>query len=170
VMFALLISMQNAVDRSRLGIATSLNQFSRSIGQTVGVAVMGTVMTLSLVAHVSDIQRSSGLSEDEVSKVVHNASALIDPVARTQLKPELLKAMQNALAEALHKAFLVGVGFAALSLLSGFWLPRRQPRLLGEAGRPDERCPTAADCERMLMAEMTTIDAEHEPVMVESDR
>jgi EmrB/QacA subfamily drug resistance transporter len=170
VMFALLISMQNSVGRSQLGIATSLNQFSRSIGQTVGVAVMGTVMTLSLASHMSDIQNSSGLSEEEVSRVVHNASALIDPVGRTQLKPELLKAMESALAGALHKAFLVGVGFATLGLLSGFWLPGKHPGLIGEAGEPSERMPTAAECERLLMAEMTTIDPDHEPAMAESDR
>ena len=33
--------MQHGVDRSRLGIATSLNQFARSIGAAVGVAAMG---------------------------------------------------------------------------------------------------------------------------------
>ncbi len=65
VMFALLIAMQNSVDRSQLGIATSLNQFSRSIGQTVGIAVMGTVMMLSISAHLGEVQRTSGLSHGE---------------------------------------------------------------------------------------------------------
>src|SRR5204863_266360 len=80
-----------------LGIATSLNQFSRSIGQTLGVAAMGMVMTISLMAHLADIQRTSGRPPAEVEQVVHNPSALIDPIARAQLPVELFSAMAAAL-------------------------------------------------------------------------
>ena len=47
-MLSLLLAGQSAVPREQLGIATSLGQFSRSIGGAVGVALMGTVMTASL--------------------------------------------------------------------------------------------------------------------------
>ena len=47
-MLSLLLAVQHGVDRSRLGIATSLNQFSRSIGAAVGVAVMGAILARSL--------------------------------------------------------------------------------------------------------------------------
>jgi predicted MFS family arabinose efflux permease len=40
----LLIAVQNAVARSELGAATSLTQFFRTIGGTVGVSVMGATM------------------------------------------------------------------------------------------------------------------------------
>jgi MFS family permease len=177
VMFALLITMQNSVGRSQLGIATSLNQFSRSIGQTVGVAVMGTVLTISLSSHLADIQQTSGLPAEEVARVVHNSSELIDPIARTHLKPELLKAMETALAGALHNVFLVGMVFAVIGLVSGFWLPRRDLMSSEEARqavqpaseKPREEIPSsAADCERLLMAEMTVIDSENEPAAVET--
>ena len=164
VMFALLITMQNAVDRSRLGIATSLNQFSRSIGQTLGVAVMGAVMTFSLTSHLGDIQRTSGRSEAEVASAIHNSSALIDPIARAKLPPELLQAMAAALGSALRNVFLVGTGFAALALLSGALLPTEA---VESAQARDEVPSSPADCERLLMAEMATIDPEHEPVIVE---
>ena len=39
-MLALLLAVQHGVDRTRLGIATSLNQFSRSVGAAVGIAAM----------------------------------------------------------------------------------------------------------------------------------
>ncbi|HKQ05780.1 MAG TPA: MDR family MFS transporter [Blastocatellia bacterium] len=162
VMFTLIVTMQNAVDRSRLGIATSLNQFSRSIGQTLGVAAMGMVMTISLMAHLADIQRTSGRPPAEVAQVVHNPSALIDPIARAQLPVELFRAMAAALGGALQRVFIVGVIFAALALIVGFMLPKRQAATA--AASPTE-APSTADCERMLMAEMATIDAEHEPAM-----
>ena len=47
-MLSLLLAVQHGVDRSRLGLATSLNQFSRSIGAAVGVAAMGAIMTRTL--------------------------------------------------------------------------------------------------------------------------
>ena len=161
VMFALIVTMQQAVDRSRLGIATSLNQFSRSIGQTLGVALMGMVMTISLSSHLAEIQTTSGRPPEEVARVVHNPSALIDPIARAQLAPELFVALSSALGGALKRVFVVGLIFALLALVVGFMLPRTQ----AVAGAPAaaREAPSAADCERMLMAEMTTIDAEHEP-------
>ncbi len=50
-MLTLLLAQQSAVPRERLGIATSLGQFSRSIGGAVGVAIMGSVITATLSAH-----------------------------------------------------------------------------------------------------------------------
>jgi EmrB/QacA subfamily drug resistance transporter len=170
VMFALLITVQNSVSRGQLGIATSLNQFSRSIGQTVGVAVMGTVMTISLASHIAEIQKESGLPEADVARTVHNPSALIDPIARAAQNPELLKAMKGALTGALHNVFLTGVAFAVLALLSGFWLPAGEITTETKTASEQDQLPrTPAECERMLMAEMTTIDAENEPAMAKKN-
>ena len=163
VMFALIVTMQNAVDRGQLGIATSLNQFSRSIGQTLGVAAMGMVMTVSLMSHLADIQRTSGQPPAEVERIVHNPSALIDPIARGQLAPELFTALSAALGGALRWVFIGGLSFAVLSLIAGFLLPGA-PAATAASPEPQES-PSAADCQRMLMAEMATMDADHEPAM-----
>ncbi len=47
-MLTLLLALQNSVSRVHLGVATSLVQFTRSIGGAVGVALMGTIVTASL--------------------------------------------------------------------------------------------------------------------------
>ena len=47
-MLSLLLAVQHGVERSRLGIATSLNQFSRSIGAAIGTAAMGALLTRAL--------------------------------------------------------------------------------------------------------------------------
>lgn len=49
-MVPMLIAVQNAVARRELGAATSLTQFFRTIGGTVGVSVMGAVMAHRLQA------------------------------------------------------------------------------------------------------------------------
>ena len=47
-MLSLLLAVQHGVDRSLLGLATSLNQFSRSVGAVVGVAAMGAMLARGL--------------------------------------------------------------------------------------------------------------------------
>ncbi len=166
VVLALLITMQNSVERNRLGIVTSLNQFARSIGGAVGVAVMGAVMSISLASHLSDIQQESGLPQGEVARIVRNPSALIDPQARAELPQPIIKPMERAIGGALHNAFVVGGIFAALAFISSFWLPRMRPTL---RGKPEKVASSPAECERLLMAEMTTIDSQHEPSAIKNE-
>ena len=47
-MLSLLLAVQHGVPRPHLGLATSLNSFSRSIGAAVGIAAMGALMTRQL--------------------------------------------------------------------------------------------------------------------------
>jgi len=49
-MVPMLIAVQSAVARDELGAATSMTQFLRTVGGTVGLAVMGAVMTSRLAA------------------------------------------------------------------------------------------------------------------------
>jgi EmrB/QacA subfamily drug resistance transporter len=172
VMLALLITMQNSVSRTQLGIVTSINQFARSIGGAVGVAVMGAVMAISLGMRLSDVQRTSGLSQSEVARIVRNPSAIVEPASRAQLErsyPSLIKPMEDALSGALHNAFLVGAVFAGLGLISGFWLPSELSKAEESREPATHVASSPAECERLLMAEMTTLDPEHEPEAVERE-
>lgn len=47
-MLTLMLALQNAVPRSRLGVATSIGAFTRSIGGAVGVSLMGALVSGSL--------------------------------------------------------------------------------------------------------------------------
>ena len=44
--------IQNAVPMTEIGAATSMSQFSRQIGSTVGVAIFGTFLTHSLTGEL----------------------------------------------------------------------------------------------------------------------
>src|SRR5262249_9389012 len=84
-------------------------------------------------------------------------------------KPELLSAMSGALAGALHNVFLTGVAFAFLAVLSGFWLPSGKVEAESDASKGSEKLPrTSAECERLLIAEMTTMSPEQEPDAVKA--
>ena len=100
-MLALLLAVQHGVDRSRLGIATSLNQFSRSIGAAVGVAAMGAILSRSLV----------GISLPGGSDAFAAAGVSLSPAARAQF------------AAALHRVFLAGAVVSAAGLFATLFLP-----------------------------------------------
>jgi EmrB/QacA subfamily drug resistance transporter len=168
VMLALLITIQSSVERQVLGVATSLQQFSRSIGGAVGVAIMGAVLTISLMSHRSDIQRETHLPQAEVEKIVNNISDLMRPETRAKMPQEALRPLAEGLSNALQNAFIVGAFFAGLGFLSGFWLPSFRATASAKAvEEAAEMVSSSKECERMLMSEMTTIDAENEPAAVE---
>jgi hypothetical protein len=100
-MLSLLLAVQHGVDRSRLGIATSLTQFSRSIGAAVGVAAMGAILTRSL----------SGVMLPGGTDVFAASASMLNGPARAQF------------AAALHRVFVTGAIVSAAGLLATFFLP-----------------------------------------------
>ena len=95
------MAVQHGVDRSQLGIATSLNQFSRSIGAAVGVAAMGALMTRQL----------TGVSMPEGAEAVAASGVMLTGAARLQF------------AAALHYVFLAGTALAGASFAATLFLP-----------------------------------------------
>lgn len=162
-MLTLLIAVQQSVGRAQLGIATSLNQFSRSIGGAVGVAIMGAVLSAGLAAHLQRyaLTGAGPLTPERAAELASNPNALIEPEARAALAPEVLDELQEAMASAIHNVFWTGTALAGLALLVAFWLPRQGDTTVAP---PDEEACCAETGERMVMAEFTTLEAEEEPV------
>lgn len=167
-MLTLLIAVQQSVSRTQLGIATSLNQFSRSIGGAVGVAVMGAVLSAGLASHLSSIAQGgrSGLTEQRAAELSANPNALIEPSARAQLPAGVLDALQSALASSIHNVFWVGTALAGLALIVSFGLPRDNE---GAAQPPTQEACSAKSGERLLAAEVSALDPEHEPLAARGD-
>lgn len=76
---SLLLAMQNAVERSRLGAATSLAQFTRTIGGAVGVAIMGALVTASLPAarSATPLELERALHRAFAAAIVFSLAALV---------------------------------------------------------------------------------------------
>ncbi|HXG85781.1 MAG TPA: MDR family MFS transporter [Pyrinomonadaceae bacterium] len=160
-MLTLLIAVQQAVDKSELGVATSLNQFSRSIGGAFGVAVMGAVLSAGLVTNLnSAVKNGAGvISQSQAEAFAANPNALIDEKAQADLPPGALDVLRDAMAASIHKVFWVGALLSALSLLVALLLPRAGE----ESALPRKNLPEPASGERLVMAEFTTIDSKNEP-------
>ncbi|MEP6789105.1 MAG: MFS transporter, partial [Acidobacteriota bacterium] len=157
-MLTLLIAVQQSVERTQLGVATSLNQFSRAIGGALGVAIMGAVLTAGLSTQLlkAATGEGSGLTAEQAQNLASNPNALIDPVAKAGLPAGILPVLQDSMAAAIQPVFWVVVVVCILALLASLMLPRQ--RVGDGAGRTDENVG-----ETMLMAEQTTINARNQP-------
>ncbi len=157
-MLTLLIAVQQAVERTKLGVATSLNQFSRAIGGAFGVAIMGAFLTAGLATQLNNAASGgkTNLTVEQAAAFAANPNALIDPQAKSAIAPEILEILQQAMAMAIHRVFWIGAILSALALITAFFLPKQfhgstVHRTDGNAG------------EKMLMAEQTTINARNQP-------
>ena len=131
-MLTLLIAAQHSVPREQLGITTSLNQFSRTIGGALGVALLGAMLAAGLAEFSS------------------NPNALVNPEARSHLPPSELAALQGALEKTLRTIFWTSTAVSALGLAVAL-------------GLPGGKVESQVHAERMVVAEMTNIDAANEP-------
>jgi len=154
-MLTLLIAVQQAVERSKLGVATSLNQFSRAIGGAIGVAIMGAVLSAGLARNLRSAASTGALTPPQAEAFAANPNALIEPGARASVAPETLAALQTALSDAIHPVFWVGALMAALGLITVLFLPKAK-----EIGEREN-----VDGERLILAEQTTINARNQPVI-----
>jgi predicted MFS family arabinose efflux permease len=157
-MLTLLIAVQQAVERTQLGIATSLNQFSRAIGGAFGVAIMGAVLTAGLASQLQKAANVPGsiITPEQATVFASNPNVLIAPDARSGLAPEILNVLQEAMSGAIRPVFWVGAVICVLALIVSLFMPkRREPR---ELHRTDANAG-----ETMLMAEQTTINARNQP-------
>jgi MFS family permease len=155
-MLTLLIAVQQAVERNQLGIATSLNQFSRAIGGAFGVAVMGAILTAGLANQLHKAADRNVLTVAQADSFASNPNALIEPAARSTVSPEILVVLQNSMTAAITPVFWLGAFTSILALIAALFLPK----LKRATSEPD----SSSDCgETMLMAEQTTINARNQP-------
>ncbi|MFN8485966.1 MAG: MDR family MFS transporter [Caldilineaceae bacterium] len=109
-----LIAVQSAVERRFLGTATSMLQFSRSIGGTLGVSVMGALLSLRLSASL----QAAGQDLSAVDRLLApdpTTGAVVD------------NAMRGMVADALGSVFFVAFIGSILALIAVLILtPREQ--------------------------------------------
>lgn len=157
-MLTLLIAVQQAVDRTQLGVATSLNQFSRAIGGAFGVAVMGVALTTGLDAQLHRIANLPGspFTDAQVEEFAENPNALIEPTAKAALPPQALTSLQDAMAYAIHPVFWVGAIVSVLAFFVTLLLPK-------ESVAGNEHRTKKPSGEKMIMSEQTVINARNQP-------
>ncbi len=135
------IAVQNAFERRVLGVATSSIQFFRQIGATVGLAIIGSIMTLRLQSGLSDAlaQRTGPALPPGAVEALGDPRILIDTGGQEAVRQGLasqgtemvrafnegLELLRVALASAIQDVFLVSMGIVVAALAVGLFLSER---------------------------------------------
>ncbi len=125
---AFVMAVQESVPWSLRGVATSTTQLFRSLGGTIGVALLGAILQFGLRSRLD----ASG--EGSIS------AAALDPTAQALLTPEALVALQFALGDALRPVFF---GTALLAAAT-FGIVALFARSAGPLGRLSASAPEPA--------------------------
>jgi EmrB/QacA subfamily drug resistance transporter len=119
------LSVQNAVPIHQIGVATSASQFVRQIGQTIGVALFGAVLTTSLASELASRPAPPGayvaeLQLENLQRMAAERTASPDAAARRAADPMIGQAFAAAIRHALIASLcLLLVGLAMIAFLPG---------------------------------------------------
>ena len=120
------IAVQNTVPYSMLGVGTSLITFSRSLGGSIGLAVLGVVMHRRMISDIADKVPQAVrnvLPMEQLETLAENPQLLVNPERQHQLKTmlerldvhgqglydQLVQGLQHTLSGALSATFLVAL-------------------------------------------------------------
>jgi EmrB/QacA subfamily drug resistance transporter len=112
-----LLTPQSAVAWRLRGAVTASVQFARTIVGAVGVAVLGAVLNARLAA--TELPRD-GQSLDQL------VSALVSPATRAELPASVVRDLSAAMADGLHRVYVVLTILAVLGLLQVLAFARRE--------------------------------------------
>ncbi|MNI64630.1 Multidrug resistance protein 3 [compost metagenome] len=156
------LATQNAVPHKELGVVTASTQLFRNLGGTIGIAVMGTVMSNSLTSNLKSAMTSS--SAPDMSKIdpemAKQLTAFANPqtlmnkplIEQTQaslpadIKPlftQMIAGIRDALGDTLSHVFLTGTLVLVVAFVLVFFLKELPLRTTNQAA-PAEAAPENA--------------------------
>jgi EmrB/QacA subfamily drug resistance transporter len=109
------VLIQAAVGWQMRGAATASNTFMRSLGQTVGISIFGTLFNRS-IANYAKAHTNGAWHGGDVNR-------LLNAGATAHMPPDVVKMIHAALSHGLHLVFIFVFVFAILTLAATVFLP-----------------------------------------------
>lgn len=124
-----IVSVQSSVHWKQRGIATGSVMFSRILGSTLLVALLGTVVNTSLA---TTLAKSPLTRLYKVSDSVSITNLLLDPARRATIAGSHLKFLTDALAHGIHLTFWLILISSVIGTIAAFRTPRGVPDKHGQ--------------------------------------
>jgi EmrB/QacA subfamily drug resistance transporter len=125
---ATLLVVQNSVEKTDLGVATSSHQFSRTLGGTVGIGICGSLVTARF-ASVADTLNASDLQGiipvAVMDQIRQNFENFFRPDVQRQLLPQAQSMLHNAIGNCVVDVFWLALIAAVICLVFGLFLPAK---------------------------------------------
>jgi EmrB/QacA subfamily drug resistance transporter len=131
VMPNLTVAIQNSVERSTMGVATSVSAFVRSLGGALGVAMAGAVVAVRLRGLLPESWTKSGVAGGNLLELGVGQIAHIPPAQH--------EVLMGAYRHAIATTFITGAGVAALAFCVVLFLPERPLRSTNQGARELEK-------------------------------
>ncbi len=125
VSMATLLVVQDSLDQSDLGVATSSHQFFRTLGGTIGVGISGSLVTMTL-SNVMESLMSTGLNNLPPSlnvQIKQSIENIFRPEVQALLTPEIQKTIQEAVARGVSRVFWITFFTSLLCLILSILIP-----------------------------------------------
>ena len=98
------LSVQNSVDHQDLGVATASVQLFRQLGGTVGVALMGSRLTLQMAASLDAATAEPGNRTRQLLAELPESARTVMNGPQLLVDPERLEALRSGLPETVQSA------------------------------------------------------------------
>lgn len=105
-----MISVQNTVKPTEIGVATSFNTLARTLGQTLMISIFGIVMNMTMLRGV---RQTEGTTLKMMDK-------LINPMTANQLSSHVLPKLRTILYHSLHNVFIVALILIVIAFAVNF--------------------------------------------------
>jgi MFS family permease len=147
VMQVLVLAVQNAVDYAELGVATSGATLFRSMGGSLGTAVLGAIFTNRLTSELAG------------SPAAQVGSGSIDPSSVERLPAAVRDAYTGAFTDSLSAVFLVATAVVLVAFLLSWLIEERPLRQTVETSGVGEAfaSPTSGDSLKELTRDLARL-------------
>ena len=139
-MQVLITVVQNSVDRSDMGVATSSVAFFRSMGGSFGTALFGALLSSRLTVHIAEALKGlpAGSAPAKVGDAANNVQAI------NALPEPVHSLVTGAFSNSLHDTFLSAVPLVFVALVVAFFLKEKPLATRDSAAPAREPEPVAA--------------------------
>jgi EmrB/QacA subfamily drug resistance transporter len=148
------IAVQNAVPHHLMGASTASVQFFRTIGGTLGLAILGSLLNIHFAAQLTRLVPTAvkeAMLPGRLSELARNPQALVNPEAQAQLQAgftsagqqgaellqQLMAALRLALANAIDYVFLISLLVVAVAWVATVFM--KETPLMGWGQPREER-------------------------------
>jgi EmrB/QacA subfamily drug resistance transporter len=126
VTLSTLVIVQNTIDISDLGVATSSHQFARTLGGTVGVGICGGFLTTRLMDTINSLKQT-GIMDDLPKSLAEGPGRgfenLLRPEFQSLLSEKALDMLQQSIASSVSVVFWIAVMVSLLCFSACLILP-----------------------------------------------
>lgn len=118
------VMIQSAVGWQMRGAATASNTFVRTLGQTIGITIFGSMFN-SATVNYARAHAPSSVSTNQISGLLQ-ASSGGGNLSAAHIPAPVISFIHQTLAHAIHEIFVVMFGLALLCIISALFLPSHQ--------------------------------------------